>query len=84
MTRMGALGAVKRKISDRLYRHLRADGRRLKDPGGHSGNDTASSAAGSHPEQPDLRTSHSRLTTKPTTGSPTRQLSKSKRSSRGT
>jgi transposase len=33
-----------------------------KDPGGHSGNDAVSSAAGSHPETPALRTSHSRAT----------------------
>jgi transposase len=67
MTRMGALRALKRKISDRLYQQLRADARRLKDPGGHSGNDTASSAAGSHPETPALRTSHSRVKTNPRT-----------------
>lgn len=55
-----ALRALKRQISDRIYQRLRADARRLQDPGGHSGNDTASSAAGSHPETPTLQTSHSR------------------------
>jgi transposase len=61
LTGKGALRALKRRISDRLYQQLRADARRMKDPGGHSGNDTASSAAGSHPDTPALRTSHSRV-----------------------
>ena len=42
-------------------------GGRREDPGGHSGNDTASSAAGSHPDTPTLRTSHSRASTNPRT-----------------
>jgi hypothetical protein len=73
-----ALRALKRKISDNIYAHLIAETQRSdqKDPGGQSGNDSVSSAAGSHPEQPVLRTSHSRVTTKPTAGSPTRQLPK--------
>lgn len=77
MTGKCALRALKRKISDALYARMVADARRLtvdpvagsaaargvKDPGGHSGNDTASSAAGSHPDTPALRTSHSRAAT---------------------
>jgi transposase len=86
MKHKSALRALKRKISDNIYAHLIADTQRSaeKDPGGQTGNDSVSSAAGSHPEQPALRTSHSRVTAKPTTGSPTRQLPKSKRSSRST
>jgi transposase len=77
-----ALRALKRKISDTIYAHLINDAQRptKKDPGGQSGNDSVSSAAGSHPEQPALRTSHSRVTTKTTTTSPTRQPPKPKRS----
>jgi transposase len=55
-----ALRALKRKISDTLYQQMIDDARRREDPGGHSGNDAASSAAGSHPGTPALRTSHSR------------------------
>ncbi len=64
MTGKAALRALKRKISDALYAHMIDDARRRpsadQDPGGQSGNDTASSAAGSHPDTPALRTSHSR------------------------
>jgi hypothetical protein len=52
-----ALRALKRRISDALFRRLRADARRaasgsakVTDPGGQAGNDTDASAAGSHPE----------------------------------
>jgi len=52
-----ALRALKRRISDALYRHLRADARRaaatsasaLTGPGGQPGNDCVASAAGLHP-----------------------------------
>jgi transposase len=50
MGRKAALRALKRKISDTLYNHLVADARATgKDPGGQTGNDSDSSAAGSHP-----------------------------------
>jgi transposase len=62
MGRKAALRALKRKISDALYARMLDDTRRSQDPGGQSGNDAASSAAGSHPETPALRTSHSRAT----------------------
>jgi transposase len=60
-----ALRALKRKVSDALYAQMIADHRRTageddRDPGGHTGNNSASSAAGSHPDTPALRTSHSR------------------------
>jgi transposase len=63
-----ALRALKRKISDALYARMIADARRAArqpaqgGPGGQTGNDSASSATGSHPE-PALRTSHSRTAT---------------------
>ena len=49
-----ALRALKRQVSDAIYKHLKADAARAaaaagaQDPGGHAGNDSAS-AAGSHP-----------------------------------
>ena len=71
--RKAALRALKRKISDAIYTQLITDARRAagsekKDPGGQSGNDSASSATGSHPVTPALRRSHSRATGNPTTG----------------
>jgi transposase len=49
-TRKEALRALKRQISDAIYKHLKADAARLaRGPGGHPGNDSAASAAGSHP-----------------------------------
>ena len=50
-----ALRALKRRISNTIYARLRADARRaaagpaITGPGGQPGNDSASSAAGSHP-----------------------------------
>jgi transposase len=65
MSGIAALRALKRKISDTLYQRMIDDAQRstTKDPGGQSGNDASSSAAGSHPETPALRTSHSRADT---------------------
>lgn len=68
MTPKSALRALKRKISDALYTRMVADARRAAreqqpgGPGGQTGNDSASSATGSHPE-PALRKSHSRTAT---------------------
>ena len=56
-TRLEALRALKRRLSNAIYQHLLADARRAsnahpeKGPGGQPGNDSASSAAGSHPER---------------------------------
>jgi transposase len=73
MGRKAALRALKRKISDAIYNHLAADSRtKMKDPGGQTGNDSASSATGSHPATPALRRSHSRATAKPTSAQPAR------------
>jgi transposase len=44
-----ALRALKRQVSDAFYKHLKADAARAKGPGGHAGNDSVASAAGSHP-----------------------------------
>ena len=46
-----ALRALKRKVSDAIYKHLKADAARAVagGPGGQPGNDTDASAAGSHP-----------------------------------
>ncbi len=53
-TRKEALRALKRRISDAIYARLRADARThvvtRAGPGGQTGNDSDSSAAGSHPE----------------------------------
>ena len=50
---MEALRALKRRLSDIVYRQLVADQKRLRaveaGPGGHVGAATESSAAGSHP-----------------------------------
>jgi transposase len=49
-----ALRALKRQVSDTLYKRLKADAARaaagIQDPGGQQGNDSVASAAGSHPE----------------------------------
>ena len=49
-----ALRALKRQVSDALYQKMKAGARRaaaagIKGPGGHPGNGSAASAAGSHP-----------------------------------
>jgi transposase len=52
-----ALRALKRQVSDAIYKHLKADAARApaaaeaRDPGGHAGNDSVASAAGSHPRR---------------------------------
>jgi hypothetical protein len=51
-----ALRALKRQISDVIYKRLKADAARAaaastQGPGGHAGNDSVASAAGSHPER---------------------------------
>ena len=55
-THKEALRSLKRRISDAIYARLLADARRAaaasaKGPGGQPGNDSDSSAAGSHPER---------------------------------
>ena len=60
-TKKKALRALKRKISDALYKRLKADAARAaRQPGGRPGNGSSASVAGSHPKRPALRTSHSR------------------------
>ncbi len=52
-THREALRSLKRQISDAVFTRLRTDARRaagqVRDPGGQQGNDSATSAAGSHP-----------------------------------
>ncbi len=54
-THKEAIRSLKRRISDAIYARLVADARRVaaarKGPGGQTGNDSASSVAGSHPER---------------------------------
>jgi len=49
-----ALRALKRQVSDAIYKHLKADAGRAagsaQGPGGHQGNVSVASAAGLHPE----------------------------------
>ena len=64
-THKEALRSLKRRISDAIFARLQADARRAaaaraKGPGGQPGNDSAASAAGSHPERQLFGTSHSR------------------------
>jgi transposase len=72
MSGKSALRAFKRRISDALYARMIADAQRAAagastgGPGWQTGNDSASSATGSHPE-PALRKSHSRTAPKPRT-----------------
>ena len=71
-----ALRALKRRISDVLWAAMVADARRVAaakaaasrkaGPGGQPGNVSVASAAGSHPETPALRPSHSRTRPKAT------------------
>ncbi|MGH9259094.1 MAG: IS110 family transposase [Acidimicrobiales bacterium] len=71
-----ALRALKRRISDVLYAAMVADAARAATasakagPGGQPGNDSVASAAGSHPETPALRPSHSRARPKATSPTP--------------
>lgn len=82
-TKKEALRALKRRISDALWVAMVTDARRATatttalpqnvGPGGQPGNDSVASAAGSHPDTPALRPSHSRTRPKATTKtSPTR------------
>ncbi len=65
-----ALRALKRKISDTLYDAMLLDANPCKDPRGQSGNDAVTSVAGSHPDRPALRRSHSRVGTHSRTATP--------------
>jgi transposase len=63
-----ALRSLKRRVSDVIYAALIVDARQQAKagPGGQTGGVSISSAAGSHPATPALRTSHSRTRTMPT------------------
>ena len=71
-THKEALRALKRRISDTIFARLQADARRAATalrlgPGRATGNDSIASVAGSHPQAPALRLSHSRTSSHPTT-----------------
>jgi transposase len=79
-TKKEALRALKRRISDALWAAMVADARRAAaaaapaaGPGGQPGNVSVASVAGSHPDTPALRRSHSRTRTKATTPSASRR-----------
>jgi len=79
-THKEALRCLKRRVSDAIYDRLIEDARRAgrslpEGPGGQAGNDSVSSATGSRPATPALRTSHSRTRTNPTSR-PARQPTK--------
>jgi transposase len=46
-----ALRSLKRQVSNAIFACLQADARRAEGPGGQQGNDSAASAAGSHPRR---------------------------------
>jgi transposase len=88
MTGKAALRSLKRKVSDAIYNRMINDASRppsndtAKDPRGQTGNDSASSVTGSHPETPALRRSHSRARAKPKAQASQPPNSSSLRSSR--
>jgi transposase len=50
-TKMEAMRCLKRRLSDIVYARMKADAKQLATgPGGHPGNETNSSATGSHPD----------------------------------
>ena len=69
-----ALRALKRQVSDTLYKRLKADAARgaasTQDPGGHQGNDSVASGPARLPRTPALRPSHSRACPHPTAPAP--------------
>ncbi|MHB1486103.1 MAG: IS110 family RNA-guided transposase [Acidimicrobiales bacterium] len=74
-THKEALRCLKRRISDAIYDCLVEDAKRKKQgPGGQAGNDSSSSATGSHPATPALRTSHSQARSNPTPARPGRTV----------
>lgn len=73
-----ALRALKRRITDAVFAHLRAEAAR-RGPGGQAGATDKSSATGLTPQQPALRKNHSRTTTNATTPSPRAPRSTRKR-----
>jgi hypothetical protein len=62
-TKNEAVRALKRRIADAVYRQLLIDARTVKGPGGQPGTALQSSVAGSTPQRPALRISHSRAPT---------------------
>ena len=68
-TKKEALRALKRRITDAIYRQLRADAARTHaGPGGQAGTTLQSSVAGFEPRTPTLRKNHSRTRPNARTG----------------
>ena len=78
-TKKEAVRALKRRISDAIYRQIVLDARTVMGPGGQAGTSLHSSVAGSTPRRPALRMSHSRTRTNART---LRTSTKTTRSSR--
>jgi transposase len=62
-TKKEAVRALKRRISDAVYRQLVLDADAVTGPGGQAGTSLHSSVAGATPRRPALRMSHSRTRT---------------------
>jgi transposase len=62
-TKKEAVRALKRRIADAVYRQLLLDACTMQGPGRATGNGSESSVAGSTPQRPALRISHSRART---------------------
>ena len=62
-TKKEAVRALKRRITDAVYRQLLIDSRTVTGPGGQPGTTLQSSVAGSTPRRPALRISHSQTRT---------------------
>ena len=78
-TKKEALRALKRRISDAIYRQLVIDARAVTGPGGQPGTTLHSSVAGSTPRRPALRMSHSRTRTNARTRHDSTRTTKSSR-----
>jgi transposase len=70
-TKKEAVRALKRRISDALYRQLLIDAAAMTGPGGQPGTTIQSSVTSLTPQQPALRKSHSRTRTNARTRRPT-------------
>jgi hypothetical protein len=69
-TKKEAVRALKRRISDAIYRQLLVDAQATRGPGGQPGTTLQSSVADLTPQRPALRTSHSRTRTNARTRRP--------------
>lgn len=82
-TKKEAVRALKRRISDAIYRQLLVDAS-MKGPGGQAGTTLQSSVAGSTPRRPTLRISHSRTRTNARTPRTAKRTARSSRAQTAT